>query len=89
MAFEGHFEDVAKAILRGKVVPFLGAGVNLCDRPPDVSWTPDRKDLLPSGGELAEALAEELHRPEPVKSTNPDCPHPSRSATCSKSLKRS
>ncbi len=73
MAFEQHFEDVAKAILRGRVVPFLGAGVNLCNRAPGATWGPDCQDLLPSGGELAEALAEQLHRPEPVRCVNPVC----------------
>ena len=28
-----HFETVVDKILEGRVVPFLGAGVNLCDRP--------------------------------------------------------
>jgi SIR2-like domain len=80
MAFEQHFEVVCKAILRGKVVPFLGAGVNLCNRPPGATWTWDAKDLLPSGGELAEALAEKLHRPQPVTCVNPECrcPQPER-----------
>ena len=27
-----HYTMVVKAILDGRVVPFLGAGVNLCDR---------------------------------------------------------
>ena len=76
MAIDHHFKDVSKAILRGKVVVFLGAGVNLCNRPPGATWTIRRKDLFPSGGELAEALADELHRPEPIRCVNPSCPHP-------------
>ena len=80
MAFEQHFEDVAKAVRRGKVVLFLGAGVNLCNRPTGVTWALGSKDLLPSGGELAEALADELHRPERVICPNPICqwPQPER-----------
>jgi SIR2-like domain len=46
---------VAERMRWGRVVPFLGAGVNLADRPGGVSW---RSGVdLPSGGELAETLA--------------------------------
>jgi hypothetical protein len=45
------------------VVPFLGAGANLCGRP-DTSWEPD-SDFLPSGAELAAQLAGEVHYPDP------------------------
>jgi NAD-dependent SIR2 family protein deacetylase len=53
---EFHYDDVADAIREGEVIPFLGAGVNLCDRGvvPE-PWEPC--DQLPSGGELAEWLA--------------------------------
>jgi hypothetical protein len=37
-------------------VPILGAGVNLCERPPSVKWDID-SGFLPSGAELAEHLA--------------------------------
>ena len=33
-----HFELVAAEIADGSVVPFLGAGANLCDRPEKASW---------------------------------------------------
>lgn len=52
----GHFHMVAKRLLAGAVVPFLGAGVNLCGRPAGVDW--QRDHYLPSGGELAEYLPE-------------------------------
>jgi hypothetical protein len=51
----GIYRFVAKQLLKGKVVPVLGAGVNLCERPPDAPWKPGR--YLPSGRELAATLA--------------------------------
>jgi hypothetical protein len=53
---EAHYRLLAHRILAGKVVPFLGAGVNLCGRPDSVPFTLGR--FLPSGRELAEYLAE-------------------------------
>jgi hypothetical protein len=52
---------VIKAITDGRVVPFFGAGVNLCGRPAETAWQPGQ--YLPSGGELAEYLAEEFDYP--------------------------
>jgi hypothetical protein len=55
----GHVYDlIFRRLLRGKVVPVLGAGVNLCERPPDISW--ERGRYLPSGPELATELAKYL-----------------------------
>ncbi|MGH4010115.1 MAG: SIR2 family protein [Pseudonocardiaceae bacterium] len=52
----GHVYDlIVRRLLRGKVVPVLGAGVNLSERPPQVSWELGR--YLPSGQELAAELA--------------------------------
>jgi hypothetical protein len=51
-----HYGLVAKAITDGRVVPFLGAGANLCDRPDDNTHF-ERGQYLPSGSELAEYLA--------------------------------
>jgi hypothetical protein len=52
----GHVYDlIVRRLLRGKVVPVLGAGVNLSERPPHVSW--ERGRYLPSGQELAAELA--------------------------------
>jgi SIR2-like domain len=45
------------------VIPFLGAGANLCDRPDEAAWEPGR--FAPSGRELASALAERSHFPDP------------------------
>jgi hypothetical protein len=52
-----------KAIADGRVVPFLGAGVNLYGRPEGVDWGPGQTDYLPSGGELARFLAEDFGYP--------------------------
>ena len=53
-----HLRTVAKAILRGRVVPVLGAGANLCDRKPGEHWL--RGSNLPSGAELSRWLADEF-----------------------------
>ena len=53
--FEAHYARFTAALADGQVVPLLGAGVNLCDRPVGADWQ-DRK-LLPSGGGLAQHLA--------------------------------
>ena len=53
-----HYRLVANEILAGRVVPFLGAGANLCGRPEEVAWRPGQFDWLPSGAELSRYLAE-------------------------------
>ena len=60
---EAHYTRIANRILDGRVVPFLGAGVNLCGRPESVSFQLGR--YLPSGSELAKYLA--LHNNYPYK----------------------
>jgi hypothetical protein len=50
-----HFEMLTNRLLVGAVVPFLGAGVNLCGRPKATPWQQGR--YLPSGKELASYLA--------------------------------
>jgi hypothetical protein len=52
-----HCELVAREMRAGRVVPFLGAGANLCGRPEEYIWKPLPFDWLPSGRELAEYLA--------------------------------
>jgi class 3 adenylate cyclase len=61
---ERHYWLVAGLIADGLVVPFLGAGATLCDRPPEAGWEPGR--YLPSGGELASLLAERSRYPDPA-----------------------
>jgi hypothetical protein len=55
---QAHYEMVIKAMFEGRVVPLLGAGVNLCGRPAELVWKHGQHDYLPSGGELAGFLAE-------------------------------
>ena len=52
-----HYNQILRAITTGRVVPFLGAGVNLCDRPTGHQWQHGQTDYLPAGGELADYLA--------------------------------
>jgi hypothetical protein len=55
-----HYATVARYLAQGRVIPFLGAGVNLCGRPEGVSW---QGCYLPSGRELSSYLAENLGYP--------------------------
>ncbi len=58
LADSSHFDTVAASLVAGKVVPFLGAGVNLAERPAEEHWSRGR--YLPDSRELAEFLAGEL-----------------------------
>ena len=44
-----HGRIVVDALLKGRVVPFLGAGVNLCGRPSDAVWKAAEEKYLPKG----------------------------------------
>jgi hypothetical protein len=61
---------MAEAIANGDVVPFLGAGAALCDRPKDCGW--ELGKYVPSGNELAGRLADVAKRlgyePDPPNS---------------------
>jgi hypothetical protein len=57
-----HFSLVAELLADGEVIPFLGAGANLSDRPDDAAWEPGR--FPPSGNELALTLAERSRYPD-------------------------
>ena len=59
-----HYSLVADLIRDGVVIPFLGAGANLCDRPDATGWAPG--SFTPSGGELAQTLAERSRYPDTV-----------------------
>jgi hypothetical protein len=57
LLWKGHLRKIAEAILAGKVVPFLGADINLCDRPKaddgnTAEWTREAP-FPPSNQELA------------------------------------
>jgi len=58
-----HCVHVVDAFLKGRVVPFLGAGVNLCDRPSGAVWKAKEDRYLPKGWELADHLAQQFHYP--------------------------
>jgi hypothetical protein len=58
----GHYATVVRAMAEGRVVPLLGAGVNLCDRPEGEPWQPGT--YLPNGSELAAYLAGIFYFPE-------------------------
>ncbi len=55
---EAHYDVVAARFKAGKVIPFLGAGANLCGRPSGVAFEPGR--TLPVGAELAHYIADEF-----------------------------
>lgn len=65
-----HFQAIVTAFADGQVVPFLGAGANLCGRPTGKGWEPGK--YLPSGGELSTHLADHFK----YESSEPDveCP---------------
>lgn len=60
-ALESHYRTVVRALTEGRIIPLLGAGVNLCGRPKDSDWR--RGQYLPSGAELAEYLASYFEYP--------------------------
>ncbi len=64
---EGHARLVINKLLEGRVVPFLGAGVNLCDRPKNFEWHGSDEKYLPSGWELAKELARDFDYPDAGK----------------------
>ncbi len=64
---KAHYLRILRSLLEGRVVPFLGAGVNLCGRPHDST---DASKLagwegayLPSGWELTELLVRKYGYP--------------------------
>jgi hypothetical protein len=57
---------VLKGILDGRVIRLLGAGVDLCGRPPGVEWTRGLARYLPSRTELAAYLAWGFGYPDPA-----------------------
>ncbi len=64
MSFDDdHCSLVAGFLANGEIVPFLGAGANLCDRPEEAAWELGR--FAPSGGELAQTLATSSRYPDP------------------------
>jgi hypothetical protein len=58
---EAHCRIVARRLREGGVIPFLGAGANLCGRPQAADW---QSGYLPSGNELATYLADNYAYPD-------------------------
>jgi hypothetical protein len=71
---DGHYTIITKHLVDGNVVPFLGAGANLCGRPKNMPWRQGQGQYLPSGGELASFLAETFaYPPREVRLNCPSC----------------
>ena len=79
-ADDRHYSLVAELLANGDVIPFLGAGANLCDRPASASFALGR--FAPSGGELASTLAKSSRYPGPA-TTSTCCGSPSTSTRSS------
>lgn len=59
------YTRLASLLKDGKVVPFLGAGVNFGMRqPPNAQWAFKTTDFLPSGADLSRYLIEQCEFPE-------------------------
>ena len=69
-ALEPHFRILVKAMAEGRVIPFLGAGVNCFSRPPGTAWAFGKS--LPSGIELSRLLAEKFDYPASNPHAIPD-----------------
>ena len=57
-SLERHYKYVTRLLVEGAVVPFLGAGANLCGRPLAEVWK-EGQTFLPSGAELSVYLKRE------------------------------
>jgi hypothetical protein len=57
---EAHYKVIINAIKQGGIVPFLGSGINLADRPDNFRWEPDQYQYIPSGTELAAYLTDKF-----------------------------
>ena len=55
-----HFAVAARALAEGRVVPFIGPGINFSERLPGQEWRFDESRFLPSGLELSRYLAEKF-----------------------------
>lgn len=56
----------------GKVVPFLGAGASIVNRPSGVDWNPKNPAFPPSGRELSNFLAQETMFPSEIAADRDD-----------------
>ena len=65
---ETHYAGVIKSLLNGRLVPFLGVGVNFVGRPHDANWS--QGQYAPSTQELSEYLAKNYHYPTEANAEN-------------------
>ena len=59
-AIEQHYKIVMRLLVEGRIIPFLGAGANLCGRPIENLWK-EGQEFLPSGAELSSYLKKDWH----------------------------
>ena len=62
-ALKAHYKFVLEGFLNGRLIPFLGAGVNLYGKDSDRKWMPENSEFLPSGSELAQYFADKYEYP--------------------------
>jgi class 3 adenylate cyclase len=74
-SLDAHYETIIKAFTEGRVVPFLGEEVNLCNRPTHKKWKHGQSDMLPNSSEVAEHLAHHFEYP---RNAPLDLPHVSQ-----------
>lgn len=60
---EPPYGDIADLLSTGRVIPFLGAGVNFGTRPPQNVWDEKQVTFLPNGRELSQFLADKIRFP--------------------------
>lgn len=69
-----HLRQIVEYIHRGRLVPFLGAGANQCERPDNFRWRQADGQYLPTGKELALELSHRFNYPSPPACPNENCP---------------
>lgn len=68
-SLQRHFRNITNLLIDGRVVPFLGAGANLCGRPRSQAWRPETQAFLPNGSELSHYLATVFSCPDEIDLT--------------------
>jgi hypothetical protein len=71
---EPPFGIIARLLLKGQVVPFLGAGASAGSRPTGAAWDAKTATFLPRGSELATFLATQSSFPSDDKHDRGDLP---------------
>ena len=67
MSSDTNYDRIVERLLKGRVIPFLGAGVNLCNRSLQGDWHP-QAGVPPSGWELSKHLAAKFKYPGDLQS---------------------